>query len=407
MPLAAEPHPAAPAARLTPVPLAEIPRADWDILHARTPAATPFSRWTFHRAWWDAYAGTARESYWVLGEPDEPTGIATPPRPRPGDDPSARRGLRAIVPLMLRSAEERARDGRPDVACHLRREHDDTAGPTEHGEAVYMAASYHADYATILADARDLAVVSEALADALEGPLAGVDGPAGWECVDLRRLRRDDPLLDHLQAALERRAETAGWDVRRDVEEVCPVVTLAVDWESQLAGLGKKTRHEVRRKFRRAEAAGPVSLRYMPLVSASVERFVEMHQARWGADGLFPATEGGDRSRLFLHRLVELEAAEGSAAQLHLGEVLVGGRVVFALVGFDDGRTSYFYNAGMDPSARDLSPGVVGTAAYLRDRLEVGARRFDFLRGNEPYKYEWGAVDEPVDRILVHRSADR
>jgi CelD/BcsL family acetyltransferase involved in cellulose biosynthesis len=28
----------------------------------------------------------------------------------------------------------------------------------------------------------------------------------------------------------------------------------------------------------------------------------------------------------------------------------------------------------------------------------------DFLRGNEPYKYEWGARDEPIQRLLVRRS---
>jgi CelD/BcsL family acetyltransferase involved in cellulose biosynthesis len=47
---------------------------------------------------------------------------------------------------------------------------------------------------------------------------------------------------------------------------------------------------------------------------------------------------------------------------------------------------------------------VTGTAAYLRDRLEAGRRRFDFLRGDEPYKYEWGARDEPVERLLVMRA---
>ena len=81
----------------------------------------------------------------------------------------------------------------------------------------------------------------------------------------------------------------------------------------------------------------------------------------------------------------------------------MGDRVVFAAAGFDDGRTCYFYNAGMDPAARDLSPGVTGAAAYLADRLAAGRTRFDFLRGNEPYKYEWGAVDERIDRIIVVR----
>jgi CelD/BcsL family acetyltransferase involved in cellulose biosynthesis len=44
-------------------------------------------------------------------------------------------------------------------------------------------------------------------------------------------------------------------------------------------------------------------------------------------------------------------------------------------------------------------------AWYLRDRIAAGARTFDFLRGDEPYKYEWGAVDETVHRLLVTRTA--
>ena len=72
-----------------------------------------------------------------------------------------------------------------------------------------------------------------------------------------------------------------------------------------------------------------------------------------------------------------------------------------ALAGFADRGTCYFYNAGMDPEARDLSPGIVGTATYLRDRLERGDRRFDFLRGNEAYKYEWGASDRHLTRLVI------
>ena len=34
-------------------------------------------------------------------------------------------------------------------------------------------------------------------------------------------------------------------------------------------------------------------------------------------------------------------------------------------------------------------------------------RAFDFLRGNEPYKYEWGSVDEPIQRLLVRRDGAR
>ena len=41
--------------------------------------------------------------------------------------------------------------------------------------------------------------------------------------------------------------------------------------------------------------------------------------------------------------------------------------------------------------------------AYVERALAAGKRRMDFLRGDEPYKYEWGAVDEPIQRLLVRR----
>ena len=51
----------------------------------------------------------------------------------------------------------------------------------------------------------------------------------------------------------------------------------------------------------------------------------------------------------------------------------------------------------------DLSPGIVLIYSLIARALAMGARWFDFLRGNESYKYAWGAVDEPVQRLLVRR----
>ena len=52
--------PTARSARCAPsaVPSMRFAREDWDALAARTPWATAFSSWAFHRAWWDAYAPT-------------------------------------------------------------------------------------------------------------------------------------------------------------------------------------------------------------------------------------------------------------------------------------------------------------------------------------------------------------
>jgi CelD/BcsL family acetyltransferase involved in cellulose biosynthesis len=369
-----------------PVDFEDVPRATWDALAAETVAVTPFSRWTFHRAWWDAYGSTAHPQYLACVEP----GSSDPTR------------IRAIVPLMHRHVVE---PGDASSATILR-------GPSQGGtrirpdaKAVYMAASYHADYASVLAAEADLPDAAAATAEALAGPPDIRHGSLPWDAVDLRRLRAADPARHDLEAAFRQRAATHGWEVHAEVEDVCPVITLRTrDWDEYLAMLGKKERHEIRRKLRRAEAAGTLTFQQRELSPEAVDEFIDLHQARWGERGLFPDNEGGARSRRFIHRLAELEREQGNEAQLQLGFVYVGDRLIFAGVAFDDGETCYFYNAGMDPEARELSPGVTGTACYLRDRLAAGRRRFDFMRGSEPYKYEWGAVDETVHRLLVTRT---
>ncbi len=362
--------------RLDRRPFAEIPKVTWDRLHALTAAASPFSAWTFHRAWWDAYGAAAEEHYLVLeeGEPgsrDE----AAPTAPGSAASGSADAGgdIRAIVPLMLRS--------------------DLGPGP----RTLAFAASYHADYATVLAPEASQPV----LADVLAGYLVKRFENGDIERVDLRRLRLGDGFAQHLQAAWSDAAPPPGLALRLEVEDVCPSIDLPADWAALLARLDKKTRHEIRRKLRRAERAGRLELRYLPLDPEAADRFIRLHQARWGAAGLFGDSEDGRRSRVFLRRLAELEGAEGAAARFHLGEVTMDGRPIYALAGFASGGTCYFYNAGLDPGVLDLSPGIVGTALYVRDRIERGDRSFDFLRGDEAYKYDWGAVDARLDRLII------
>jgi CelD/BcsL family acetyltransferase involved in cellulose biosynthesis len=372
--------------RLLRLPFGDIPRIDWDRLHAVTPAATPFSAWTFHRAWWDAFAASAEEHYLVLRSSSSAV---------PSASGSGGAAISAIVPLMMRESGGSPTDAHPGLGLGSSAPFRRNGGRAL--RTLYFAASHHADYATLLASRSDLAAVAASLARHLAEQLA-----AGFcDAIDLRRLAETDPALDLLALAWRELGPDHEAMVRLEPEDVCPVVDLATDWHAQLGRLDKKTRHEVRRKLRRAERQGPVELRYLPLNGQSADRFIRLHQARWGSAGLFAAGEDGDRNRLFLRRLAELEAAEGPQARFHLGEVMVGGHAVHALAGFASGGTCYFYNAGMDPDARDLSPGIVGTATYLRDRIDRGDRRFDFLRGDEAYKYEWGASDVRLTRLVI------
>jgi CelD/BcsL family acetyltransferase involved in cellulose biosynthesis len=282
--------------------------------------------------------------------------------------------------------------------------------------AVYFGASYHADYATILANPAHLSRVAEALATAFANEMvtpeptpADPDHPERWAAIDLRRLRRGDPTADALAAAFGTHEMSEGWTLNVEPEDVCPVVTIpeGADFDGLLATLGKKERHEIRRKVRRAEAAGEVELVESADPGAALDAFIELHQARWGERGLFPPTPGGDQSRRFVSRLFELfgEGRGPSEWSVHLGFLAVAGRRIGAEIHFETADSVLYYNAGIDPEARDWSPGVVLLERLVRRAIERGKSRVDLLRGDEPYKYEWGAVDEPIQRILVRRTA--
>ncbi len=368
-------------------PFEQLDPAAWDALAAASPWATPFSSWAFHRAWWDGYGANAHEETLVLVPADGPDDA----------DPVA------IIPLMHRHEVEPR-----DLELHTAIRHGEglelTPVPAD-AKALFFGASYHADYATILGAPERMAAAAEAFA---EYCAAGGDPehPQPWDAVDLRRLRTGDPALAALSEAFGRREMEQGWTLNVEPEEVCPVAALpeGASMDEFLGTLGKKERHEIRRKVRRAEAAGEVRLEPSADLLADLPEFIDLHQRRWGDDGLFPDTEGGAQSRRFFERLFELAGGDGP---LRLAFLTVGGRRVAACVSFDTGDACLYYNAGVDPDARELSPGVVMVERLVERAVERGARRIDFLRGNEPYKYEWGAADSPIWRLLVRRTVPR
>jgi CelD/BcsL family acetyltransferase involved in cellulose biosynthesis len=366
-----------------------IPTSTWDRLAARNPAATPFSAWAFHRAWWDGYGANAHDETIALVRGADPEPVA-------------------IAPLMHRHAVE---PGDAETATVLRHGESLELTPVApSAKAVYFGASYHADYATLLGASDDLPAAADALVEAFAAASPADRDPAHpepWDVIDLRRLRLGDPAAQALATAFGVREIDCGWTLNLEPEDVSPVVHIepGVDLDTCLGTLPRKERHEIRRKVRRAEAVGPVELVEPADPLAELDAFIELHQRRWGDDGLFPKTRGGEQSRHFVRRLFELFPSP--LGTIHLTFLEIGGRRVAAAIHFETADRLLFYNAGIDPDARALSPGVCLTERMLRRAIERGLTRLDFLRGNEPYKYDWGAVDEPIQRLLVRRTVQR
>jgi CelD/BcsL family acetyltransferase involved in cellulose biosynthesis len=79
-----------------------------------------------------------------------------------------------------------------------------------------------------------------------------------------------------------------------------------------------------------------------------------------------------------------------------------GDRIVGALYSLIAKQRAYYYISGFDPALRALGLGTVLVGHAIAQAEREGARSFDFLRGQESYKYHWGATDQPTYACTIH-----
>jgi CelD/BcsL family acetyltransferase involved in cellulose biosynthesis len=193
-------------------------------------------------------------------------------------------------------------------------------------------------------------------------------------------------------------AAATGLTVTSVVEERCPVLQLPDTWETYLASLSSKHRHELSRKirrFEREEPSGRITIETTPTgVAARLDDFLDLHrQSRVGKVRFMD-----ERMEGFFRRVIVALAAQG-AARLSFLDTPAGPIAAFVTLEWDD--TVGLYNSGFRPDCAPLSPGLVLLAGLVRDALERGRRCFDFLRGEERYKYEFGPVPEAVHAVTL------
>ena len=205
----------------------------------------------------------------------------------------------------------------------------------------------------------------------------------------------DTPTLDVFAACF---AEE-GYRVTREKLVTSPRITLAPDFESYVQRLGKKERHELRRKLRRFESAPGTSFRWAEESErASVlDRFFALHRLSKGQKAAFMTD---DAERFFR----DVAGALAPLGRLRLGVVRAYDQDAAVLFAFAYGDTLALYNAAYDPALGSLSLGIASHAFAVRDAIAQGFKIYDLLRGDEPYKYDLGAVDRWLWRLEALRA---
>ncbi|HUQ41816.1 MAG TPA: GNAT family N-acetyltransferase [Candidatus Limnocylindrales bacterium] len=210
----------------------------------------------------------------------------------------------------------------------------------------------------------------------------------------LEYVPEDTATLTALDAALSRE----GYRTTRERMVTSPRITLADDFETYVQGLGKKERHELRRKLRRFEAAPGTSFRWAndrerPAV---LDRFFALHRLSRGEKAAFMTAE----VERFFRDIADALAAAG---RLRLGVVRAYDEDAAVLFAFAYRDTLALYNAAYDPALASLSLGIASHAFAIRDAIAHGFKVYDLLRGDEPYKYDLGAVDRWLWRLDAAR----
>jgi CelD/BcsL family acetyltransferase involved in cellulose biosynthesis len=215
-----------------------------------------------------------------------------------------------------------------------------------------------------------------------------------WEEAEWPQLRPGSPLLGA--------PAPPGWADRTEPAEPCPVLHLPRRLEELGETVSRKTLRDLRTHRRRAEAAGP--LRWEAAEPGNLEALfaalLRLHAARWatreGGAGVLasPAVQAAHRAAL---------PGLLRTGLLRLHALRLGGDVVAVLYALADpperpARRLYFYISGFDPGLERLSPGMLLVGHAIEEAIAEGFAVADFLRGQERYKYFWGAQDTPLFR---------
>jgi CelD/BcsL family acetyltransferase involved in cellulose biosynthesis len=244
------------------------------------------------------------------------------------------------------------------------------------------------DYLDLIVRAEDLPRFLAGLLDFL----ASLEAEK-WSALDWYNLPDSSPTLAALKAETQKR----GGAYHEEVYRPTPRIPLNGSFEEYLARIDKKQRHEIRRKMRRA-AESEKNVRFYIVdgtedINSEINAFFDL------------MVQSPDKEQ-FLHPTMreQMTATFQNAharGYLWLAFLEIEGTKTAASLNFDYKNKLWGYNSGVSREHMELSPGWVLLAHTIQWCCENGRYEFDFMRGDEEYKYRFGGVNKHVMRAKV------
>lgn len=241
------------------------------------------------------------------------------------------------------------------------------------------------DYADIVCDPLHYELCAWSLAEYI--------GQQKFDVVELE-CTRDDRLPKLLKRSLSRRYR---FDHR--IAEPTWRLELPETWDAFVGGTKKSLRRKINKASRRLDSGECVieSTSFGLCLETAYETFRELHTRRLNSTGK-PGMFADPQFEQFIESVVYEFASEGRC------EIVLAkheGRPIAAQLYFVSNLGFQLYNSGYDPDAMQMEPGHLLFTAMTQRAIKRGDPCVDFLRGNEPYKEFWGAVQYSQKKLRM------
>ena len=182
-------------------------------------------------------------------------------------------------------------------------------------------------------------------------------------------------------------------------EDVSPFLVLPNSWEEYLSSLRKKHRHELRRKIRRLEETVEFTsgdIYDSDEIYNNLDEFIYLLKISSKEKENFM---NENREKFFKELILNLSKEN----KIIYSYLKVENKTVSSSISFYLSDTRYLYNSGFDPKYNYLSVGLLNHAFAIQRSISKRFKIFDFMRGNERYKYELGGIDKLIYSITISK----
>ncbi len=237
--------------------------------------------------------------------------------------------------------------------------------------------------------------------------LKRLKGSLDWQNLNLRNIRGSDDRVRlflrgfaggsfELQMKSERNKD--GID-----NSVCPCIDLPETWSEYLErSISPNMRQKLRRFLRQVEhsSAFQVTQATSDTVERDLKTLLRLWEIQWG--GRKRDTLEKIKSQTFTMLMNCYMAGSLLVPTLWRDGVPIGALAILVDI---QKKTLLFYMGGRDPSVSTPPPGLALHALSIRKGIQDGFAQYDFLRGDEPYKFSFGAKPSRMRSILARTNA--